>query len=216
MARRLRDKNLESRDARGKLKKSAASPTTRLSDAGCTSVTARARRAAYGWSGATLAVRLIIEKTIAQADDREDANGIEIMDFWQAQEHARNMRPGPQRGAYTVKDAVRDYLGHLEGRASQYDAKKRLEAYALPAFGDTAVATLDAEPLRAWHRSIAKQGARVRTKIGKTPQAYREMKGDPEAQRSRQASANRCLGLLKAALNHAWREGKCELGAGLG
>src|SRR6185437_16606643 len=32
----------------------------------------------------------------------------------------------------------------------------------------------------------------------------------PETQRKRQASANRCLGLLKAALNLAWREKKLE------
>jgi integrase len=211
VARRLRDKNLESRDARSKLKVSGKPYYKAIG---------RGLHLGYrkGKTGGVWVVRRYVgsqtynAKTIAQADDREDANGVEIMDFWQAQEHARSLRPGPQRGAYTVKDAIRDYLGHLEGRASQYDAKKRLEAYAIPTFGDVAVATLDADAMRAWHRSIAKQGARVRTRKGK-PQAYRELKRDPDAERKRQASANRCLSLLKAALNHAWREGKCELGA---
>ena len=31
---------------------------------------------------------------------------------------------------------------------------------------------------------------------------------DPEVQRKRQASSNKCLTFLKAALNHAWREQK--------
>ena len=211
MARRLRDRNLESRDARRKL---AVSPKPYYRAIG------RGLHLGYrkGKTGGVWVIRRYVggqsynENTVAQADDSEDANGNEILDFWQAQEMARAMRPGPQRGAYTVKDAVRDYLTHLDGRASQYDAKKRLEAYAIPTFGDVAIASISADDLRAWHHGIAKQGARIRTKAG-TPQGYRPIKGDPEAQRGRQASANRCLGLLKAALNHAWREGKCELGA---
>jgi integrase len=33
---------------------------------------------------------------------------------------------------------------------------------------------------------------------------------EPETQRKRQSSANRCLSLLKAALNYAWREKKVD------
>ena len=36
----------------------------------------------------------------------------------------------------------------------------------------------------------------------------RDTADDPEAQRRRHATANRILTVLKAALNHAWREGK--------
>jgi integrase len=119
------------------------------------------------------------------------------------------MRPGSasRLGAYTVKDAVADYLVHLEGRASWKDSKKRLEAFVLPAFGDKLVNELDDDEIRKWHRGIARQGARTRTKKG-APQNYRNTEGDPEAQRKRQASANRVLGLLKAALNLAWRNKK--------
>ena len=46
-------------------------------------------------------------ETIAEADDVLDANGKDVLDFWQAQEVARKLRPGARRGAYTVKDAVR-------------------------------------------------------------------------------------------------------------
>jgi len=80
----------------------------------------------------------------------------------------------------------------------------------LPAFGNKRIDELEADEIRQWHRSIAKTPARTRTKRG-AEQAYR--KGDlaePEAARKRQASANRCLGLLKAALNYAWREKKVD------
>jgi integrase len=102
---------------------------------------------------------------------------------------------------------VADYLEHLEGRASWADAKRRLQAFALPAFGDKSVNDLDEDEIRKWHRAIAKQGARARTKPG-APQNYRKSEGDPEAYRKRQASANRCLDLLKAVLNLARRNHK--------
>jgi hypothetical protein len=87
---------------------------------------------------------------IALADDREDANDMDVLDFWQAQEAARNMRPGAalKTTAYTVRDAVGAYLEHLEGRASWHDAKRRLEAFVLPAFGDKPVNDLDDDEIR--------------------------------------------------------------------
>ena len=57
-------------------------------------------------------------ETIATADDVEDANGVDVLDFWASSrgcpEHAaRSCAEG-----YIVADAVADYLEHLEGRAS--------------------------------------------------------------------------------------------------
>jgi integrase len=149
-------------------------------------------------------------ETIAEADDVLDANGKDVLDFWQAQEVARKLRAGARRGAYTVKDAVEAYVDRLSGRASWQDTKKRLEAFVLPAFGDKKVSELEADDIRKWHREIAKTPARARTKRG-AEQAYRAGDiADPEIQRKRQASANRCLAILKAALNLAWKEKKVE------
>ena len=148
--------------------------------------------------------------TIAEADDVLDADGKDVLDFWQAQEAARNLRQRTRLGPYTVADAVRDYIDRLEGRASWQDTKKRLEAFVLPVFGDKKVAELEADEIRKCHREIAKTPARIRTKAG-SEQAYRaDNLQEPEPQRKRQASANLCLGLLKAALNLAWREKKVE------
>ena len=80
----------------------------------------------------------------------------------------------------------------------------------LPTFGDKKASELDADEIRKWHREIARTPARTRTKAG-AEQAYRTGSlQEPETQRKRQASANRCLGLFKAALNLAWREKKVE------
>lgn len=211
LARRIKDRNLESGDARRKLKVSGK-PYWRA--------IARGLHLGYrkGKTGGVWVIRRYLGnqtyhlQTIAQADDTLDANGIEILDFWQAQEAARNVRqsPVPKLGAYTVRDAVDAYLEYLEGRPSWHDTKKRLEAFVLPTFGDTPVAELEADEIRKWHRSIAKTPARRRTKTG-AEQAYRagDLK-DPETARKRQASANRCLSLLKAALTRAWREKRVE------
>ena len=71
-------------------------------------------------------------ETVAIADDREDANGETVLDFWQTQEVARAFRPGARGiGAYTVAKAIADYLEHREGRASHYEASRRFRAHVL-------------------------------------------------------------------------------------
>ena len=208
MARRVRDKEIETREARGKLPQ-RANPYWRGIGKGLHLGYRKGKRGGAWVVRRYLGAQDYKVETIAATDDVEDANDVEILDFWQAQEAARNMRPGtaPNVKGYTVADAVADYLEYLEGKASWRDAKKRLEAFVLPAFGDKAVNSLDEDEIRKWHRDIAKQGARARTKPG-TPQNYRKSEGDPEAYRKRQASANRVLDLLKAALNRARKNHK--------
>jgi integrase len=205
MARRVRDRAIESREARRKLKVSGR-PYWRA--------IGRGLHVGYrkGKTGGVWVIRRYLGEqtyqleTIAEADDVLDANGKEILDFWQAQEVARNLRQSPNRGGYTVRDAVNAYVHRMEGRASWNDTKKRLEAFALPAFGDKPVPQLGADEIRKWHRDIAQTPARCRTALG-SKQAYRASDlADPETIRKRQVSANHCLALLKAALNQAWRD----------
>jgi integrase len=110
-------------------------------------------------------------------------------------------------GPYKVKDAIADYLVELEGKASYTDTKLRLEAYALLAFGDKHADDLTAEAIRKWHRDLSKSPRRVRSKRGGKQRTKAIDLKDPEIARRRKVSANRILGLLKAALNHAFREG---------
>ena len=207
MARRVKDRNIDSREARTRLKP-RGKPYWRSIGRGL-HLGYRRNRASGVWvirryvGDQTYSV-----ETFAQADDLEDANGIDIVDFWQAQEVARQFRPGARVGAYTVKQAIDDYIAQLGERPSAYDAQLRMEAFVIPAFGDKPVNDLEAEDIRKWHRALAKAQARCRTKPGKK-QAHRDDDfGDPEVARKRQTSANRCLSWLKAALNHAWREKK--------
>jgi len=210
MARRIRDKILDSRDARRGLKP-RAKPYWRSIGKGLHLGYRKGKRGAVWVLRRYQSGHGYQTKTFAMADDTEDANGTEILDFWQAQEVARNMREFGARGRpYTVAQAVADYLAeHLEGRPSYYEVKTRLAAYVLPIFGDKLVADLTAEELRRWHKDIAKKGARARTKPG-APQNYRKTDNDTDAHRKRQASANRCLSVFKAVLNYVWNEEKVQ------
>jgi integrase len=201
MARRVRDINLESRAGRGKLKPSG-NPYYRL--------LAKGLHIGYrkGVRGSVWVVRRklpsgYVAETIGIADDVADADGKSVLDFWQAQDRAwqvsKSLRHG---GPYKVRDAVADYLAHLQGRASYNDTVRRLEAYALPVLGDRQVDKLTAEELRRWHRNLANSPKRVR---GGTRTIDID---DLEAVRRRQVSANRILGQLKAALNFAFEDGK--------
>ena len=115
MARRVKDQSLDSRDARSKLK-ARGKPYWRTIGKGL--------HIGYrkGQTGGVWVVRRYIGKqqyaveTFAITDDREDANGATVLDFWQAQEVARGHRPGI-RGAYTVRHAIAAYIEHLGDRA---------------------------------------------------------------------------------------------------
>src|SRR5262245_11574079 len=88
-------------------------------------------------------------ETIAGADDFADANGVNVLTFFQAQDKARGV---PQRssGKFTVADAVANYLQSIEDKASWNDTKLRLAAYALPVFGGLRVDRLTADMLGKW------------------------------------------------------------------
>lgn len=208
MSRRVKNADLESREARRKLKARGKPYWQSIG---------RGLHLGYrkGKSGGAWVVRRYVGnqsykvETIAIADDVEDANKVEVLDFWQAQEAARNMRPStaPKITGYTVADAVRDYLEYLETKQSHRISRQRAGAYILPELGKRAVNDLDEDDLRRWHRKIADQPARVRTRPGETQQ-FKQANGDSEARRKRELSANIILNLLRAALNRAYKRRK--------
>ncbi|WP_439602638.1 tyrosine-type recombinase/integrase [Devosia sp.] len=155
-----------------------------------------------------------VEK-LTQADDRLDANGTDILDFWQAQDKARELHrqrstgTGEIVGPYTVKRAIDDYIQWMEGnRRTARDARYNADALILPELGHLDVARLTATVLRDWQRKVSETPARVRTRKGEEQNFKTLPAGDPDAVRRRRATANRVLAILKAALNHAWRERK--------
>lgn len=160
-----------------------------------------------------------VTETIGTADDHVDADGVAVLDWWQAQAKAREWRARAERAAagieepaasVTVDDVVRDYLAWVKKHrkpTTEREWRYMVQAHILPALGKLEVARLTTARLRKWHEDLAEQPARLRTKP-KEKQRYREPNGDPDEARARRATANRNLTVLKAALNHWWQGGE--------
>jgi integrase len=218
MPRRIRESTLDSRDARLKLKQ-RGKPYWRAIGPGL-HIGYRKGKDARRWVARIYvgSGRYIVE-TLAHADDMADANGVDVLNFWQAQDSARKLAAtrttavGKRMGPYTVEQAIEDYLDHIATKQSHYEVRQRLGAYLTAELVDTDMAKLTKADLAAWHRGIAKAPPRVRTKDG-GKQRYRNVDmRDPETIRRRRDSANRILGMLMAALNLAVREEKAPKGS---
>src|SRR6266850_4037469 len=155
-------------------------------------------------------------EAVGVADDTLDADGVKVLDYWQAQEHARRwgerqrlIVEGMVRdGAYTVADAVTDYLSEITAEKSPTavrGAKYIFDASILPDLGTVQLEKLTADRLNRWRNKLATQPKRVRTKWTATEPSTREVPDDEDARRARKATANRILTMLKAALNRAFQ-----------
>ena len=155
---------------------------------------------------------------IGKADDRDKmpADGEEFLDYSQALERARawcasKVPPDPadeEEEPYTVGNAIADYLSWYEKhRKSLYQVTRRAEVHIKPALGDRQVSELTAQSIRRWHEKLASSPARLRSpKMGRIK--TREYPTDPEGIRRRKSTANKCLTILKAALNKAYQDDK--------
>jgi len=150
------------------------------------------------------------------ADDLGDADGIAVLSFDQAQEAARSWftrkaqeeTGGVVAGPYTVARAMDDYIADRESSTRKPKARDRriVEAHIKPILGRIELNKLTQGKVKAWRDGLATTAPRLRKRRGK-PQAYREVDlSDPDVMRRRQATANRILTVLKAALNHAHTE----------
>jgi integrase len=207
MARRVRDKGLESRSARTKLKVSGK-PYYKAVGEGL-HLGYRKNATVGKW-----VVRIYVGdqkyevKTIAIADDYEDADGQRVLTFWQAQDRARELAGKKvYTGPFRVRDAVEAYLTYLGDRTTAYDGRIRFEKHVLPPLGDKPLGELTADNIRHWHRELA----RSLPLIPKSGVQTREVDfSDAEQARKRKVSSNRVLTILKAALNRAFKDGKID------
>lgn len=123
-------------------------------------------------------------RNLGRADDTEEANGETVLRFREAQRLAIERERTP-RPAFTVAAAIRDYLGwYAMHRKALERTENVVTGHILPSLGERHVADLTAPEIRNWHEGLARQG-----------------------DRAGRATANRILTVLKAALNHAWRDG---------
>lgn len=134
------------------------------------------------------------QRGFAIADDHEEANGVDILTYWQAQDRAKQLARGaeaaPAAGPVTVGAAVEAYLTVLEAKnpRTAADTKGRLKKHFLPKFGAKPLAALTKTMLDNWLSSMVSKS------------------DDPEAVRRSKDSANRVLSMVKAALNHALKD----------
>jgi integrase len=159
------------------------------------------------------------EAKLGLADDLQDANADTILDFSQAQRHARTWWMNEQRlasgleavpaGPYTVARAMADYVEDYRRRGGK--ASDSILSVArrniLPELGNISLVKLTTRRLLDWHRAIAERPRCWRSRPGGTTNLAVFDRRDAEAVRRRRATANRVLTYLKAALNHAWRAG---------
>jgi integrase len=145
---------------------------------------------------------------LGTADDVRESDGDRVLDFAQAYTAARALVDAPATATtrLTVRSVVQSYIEHKKAEAQPVgDLISRTQAHIYPTLGSKLVSELTAKHLRNWLADLASMPAMVRTSAG-APQRYaEEPKGDDK--RARQASANRVLTMLKAALNHSFDEG---------
>jgi integrase len=216
MARTIRDAKLDTRTARLRLR-IRAEPYWRTLEKGF--ALGYRRRANGGtwlarrWSAAGT----YVEHKIGTTDDLQDAEGVAVLDFGQAQRAARDWWQAERRieeghdtrtGPFTVSDAITDYLATLERRGgkSVYHARRAAAVHIVPALGSLQVAKSTAKRIQDWHHGLAEKPPLARSKPGKK-QNHRKMDRTADGIRKRRATANRILTVLKAALNHGWKAG---------
>src|SRR6516165_7616806 len=218
MPRSARHANLETRTGRARLKARRAPYFVKVAKGlrlgfyrGATAGTWIGRRYLGGGSYET--------EPLGLADDTTEADGLKVLDYWQAQEAVRRWAERnrladaglTRRGPYSVSDAVRDYLEEITAKKSSRavrDATCTFENSVLPELGHLLVETLTSERLLQWRNALAARPIGVRRKRTATMRATRPVADTDEARRRRKASANRCLTMLKAALNRAFHRGR--------
>jgi integrase len=183
MARRVRDSSLESRAARGKLKPSGKPYYKSIGEGlhlGYRKGRTEGKWVVRRYAGA----QAYITDTIGVVDDVVDADGTRVLNFWQAQDKAREIGGKMvYAGPYRVQDALDAYLNHHPTTGGRY------RDHIAP-LGDVLVEALTADRLRVWLKGLVRAS------------------DDPEVTRKSQCSANRVWTVLRAALNMAFNEGK--------
>ncbi len=219
MSRTVRDTNLETATARLRLLVQRK-PYWRVIETGLHLGYRRNKKGGGSW----VARRFVgdgryAETKVGVADDLQDADGLAVRSFKQAQEAARawwraeqrrDLGHAPECGPVTVSKALEAYFTERERRGSKGLSKDRAAARIriVPTLGDIELSKLSVRHLRDWHTGLATAPKLSRSGRLTAKRTTREIgPKDAEAIRARRASANRTLTILKAALNHAYHDG---------
>ncbi|CAA7625027.1 site-specific integrase [Magnetospirillum sp. UT-4] len=217
MGRAVRDSKLETRAARARLEV-CHKPYWRVIDNGCHIGYRKGERGGVWRARLSVGNGRYVEQVIGAADDIRDADGLSVFSFGQAQERARDWflaqtrrlagLPATQTRGYTVADVMRDYLDWYRSHRKSVEATRfTIDGHILPALGSVEVSALTPAQIREFHEKLAAAPARLRRAPGKASK-FRPAPRTDEEKRRRRSSANRVLTVLKAALNHAYAEGR--------
>ncbi|HEU0217863.1 MAG TPA: hypothetical protein VFQ90_14490, partial [Stellaceae bacterium] len=98
-------------------------------------------------------------KAIGIADDFDETTGASVLDFWQAQQKARELgrydRDGGSQKLVTVRQSLDEYRADLKARSGDVGNVTRVDAHLTPALADRVVVLLGARELRKWRDSLA-------------------------------------------------------------
>ena len=207
MARTVRDAKLESRAARDRLKPRSEPFWRTLVP---TKLHLGYRKRHTGKPGVWMVRRYqgdghYMKKNIGLADDYEDADGERVLSFADAQAIAQQRKPRTPKGDdLTVADAVEAYVAWLKvHKATGAGVEQRAALHILPELGAVRVHDLTTDQLNRWRDALASSPALLRTGIGRA-RNRRTMPKTVDQKRARKVSANKCVVILKAALNHAF------------
>jgi hypothetical protein len=213
MARSARDKRLDTRAARLKL---AAGKRFWLPIGKGLALGYRRTKEGYG----TWSARLMLSpdkyalRALGMADDQQDANGVDLLTFYQAQEKARGVadevktQGGILIKPATVEEASEHYMKwYRDNRKGVAMAESAIRAHILPTLGDKLLSELTTTGLRTWLAKVASSPARLRSRKSAKKFNHRPSPKTPTEKRARKSTANRILTVLKAILNKAYVDG---------
>jgi len=196
--RRSRDYRLDSREARSKLPR-RDQPYYRNIIPGLYLGYRKGKRGGI-WSGRKWTGEKYEKWPIGLADDVVAADDVDVFSFIQADNRIRLGPSGDSdKRIVTVNDVMSYYMTQQRAEArSAKETQYSVDRHITDSIGKTKLAKLSADAIRHWRDNLVD-----------VSMATKERSGDAtEQRRKRQATANRILTILKAALNFAEGQGK--------
>jgi len=167
------------------------------------------------------------QEVLGNADDTVPADGKKILSYEQARTRALARyqgvperhwtHPQGQQAPPLVRDAVMNYLAMLEAHAKSADrARQMADCHILERdIAKIPLQDLTTAMIEHWHRDLSQHRKMTRAGRAKSGNKWLVPDDSPETQeaiRARKATANRVLGIFKAALNYQHSQAKGSAG----
>jgi integrase len=107
-------------------------------------------------------------KRVGLADDHEDADGVNVLTWWQAQDAARKLARGGDTDAgrpVTVAEAIDDYAADLLARGGAIENAGRIRMHLSPTLAAKPVGLLTTRELEHWRDGLLATGMKPATLV---------------------------------------------------